>query len=241
MTPRPRSIVRFSSTSTLVSNYRIRLPTLRKLYIDQKIRSYLDGIALTDHDITKLPVDAIVNPARPDLLPDSKGSVNHEIHEAAGPMLLEECKRLDGCNVGDAQITDACKLHFKCVIHTVGPIYKTSHATEKMDLLAACYRRSLRLAAAHKLRKIAFPLISVGQKEFLLDDEIRIALGTVRRFFSAPESEEVRTLGIHRVFRASIKATLFRLKIELVVFVAHGDDQMTAFKKVSDLLSEANT
>ncbi|KAL5481137.1 hypothetical protein ACEPAI_10078 [Sanghuangporus weigelae] len=210
MAPRPTSTVRFSLTSTLVNKCRIRLPTLRKLYTDQKIRSYLDRIALTDHDITELPVDAIVNPARPDLLPDERGTVNHEIHEAAGPMLLKECKRLDGCNVGDVQITDACKLRIKAIIHTVGPIYKASHATEKMDLLAACYRRSLRLAAARKLRKIAFPLISVGQKEFPVDDAIKIALGTVRKFLSTPESEE----------------------IELVVFVARGDEQMSAFKRI---------
>ena len=144
-------------------------------------------IEVVEGDITKQAVDAIVNAANTTLL--GGGGVDGAIHRAAGPELLDECRKLGGCATGRAKITKGCRLPAKWVIHTVGPVWRDGeHGEDK--LLASCYRSCFALAAQHGIRTIAFPSISTGAYGFPMDRAAGIAVRETIGFLERNASVE---------------------------------------------------
>ena len=135
-------------------------------------------------DITELEVDAIVNAANKSLL--GGGGVDGAIHRAAGPQLLEACRKLGGAETGDAKLTPGYRLPAAHVIHTVGPRWKNGGHGED-ELLASAYRSSLRTAREQGIRTIAFPSISTGAYGFPLERAARIAVSTVNAFLAGDD------------------------------------------------------
>ena len=139
-------------------------------------------------DITTVAVDAIVNAANESLL--GGGGVDGAIHRAAGPALLAACRALPEvrpgvrCPTGAARITPGFALPATWVIHTVGPVWRGGDSGEPA-LLAACYRESLRLAAAERVASLAFPAISCGVYGYPAELASRVAVRAVRDWLVA--------------------------------------------------------
>jgi O-acetyl-ADP-ribose deacetylase (regulator of RNase III) len=150
-------------------------------------------IRIVQGDITTLEVDAIVNAANQRML--GGGGVDGAIHRAAGTALYEACLQVPEvrpgvrCPTGEARITPGFALPAKFVVHTVGPVYRDGLHGEP-ELLAACYRNSLALAAENHCRSIAFPCISTGVYGYPIEDAAKIAVREVRLFLHAEGAEQ---------------------------------------------------
>ena len=162
-------------------------------------------VELIKGDITSLDVDAIVNAANNSLL--GGGGVDGAIHDAAGPDLLNECKKLNGCETGRSKITEGYLLKAKHVIHTVGPVWYGGYHDEH-SLLASCYKTSLALAKEKKIKTLAFPGISTGAYGFPKDLAALIAVKETKRFLNRNSYPQ------------------------RVIFVAYGEDSYETYRKL---------
>jgi O-acetyl-ADP-ribose deacetylase (regulator of RNase III) len=140
-----------------------------------------DRISLVEGDITREIGDAVVNAANTTLL--GGGGVDGAIHRAAGPQLLEECRRLDGCPTGEAKVTAGHRLPARWVIHTVGPVWRGGGQGEE-TLLARCYRNCLALARERNMNSVSFPSISTGAYGFPVEKASEIALREITTFLN---------------------------------------------------------
>ena len=173
------------------------------------MKSY-NRIELVMGDITLQDTDAIVNAANSSLL--GGGGVDGAIHRAAGPELLAECRTLNGCPTGEAKITKGYRLPARHVIHTVGPIYKDGRHNEP-QLLANCYRNSLKVAVSNGLKSVAFPSISTGAYGYPIEEAAEIALETVGNFLGDhSQIEKVRFCLFGSRAYNTFQITLKRLK-----------------------------
>ena len=141
-------------------------------------------------DITTLDLDAIVNAANRTLL--GGGGVDGAIHRAAGPDLLSECRKLNGCKTGQAKITAGHRLPAQHIIHTVGPIYDGGGYAEA-DLLRSCYLESLRLASEAALQTVAFPCISTGIYGYPKLEACDIAVSAVTEWLATHDLPQLVT------------------------------------------------
>ena len=169
-------------------------------------------ISIVKGDITKAETDTIVNAANQSLL--GGGGVDGAIHYAAGPELLAECKTLNGCETGEAKITNGYKLPAKHVIHTVGPIYSSAKG-DANTLLQNCYTNCLKLADKYALKSIAFPSISTGAFGFPIEKAAEIALKTTIDFLDKHQTS-----------------------IKQVFFITYSDHDLEVYKNTYPLITK---
>lgn len=141
--------------------------------------SVTDKIKVIQDDITEVKVDAIVNAANNTLL--GGFGVDGAIHRKGGKDILEACKKIGGCETGEAVITTAGKLPARYVIHTVGPVWFDGN-NQEAEKLSSCYRKALQVAIENNCKSIAFPNISTGAYGFPKREAARIAVNTVVKF-----------------------------------------------------------
>jgi O-acetyl-ADP-ribose deacetylase (regulator of RNase III) len=166
-------------------------------------------IEIIQGDITRQQVDAIVNAANTSLL--GGGGVDGAIHRAAGPELLEETRKIGGCPTGEARVSKGYRLPAEYVIHTVGPVWAGGHKNED-NLLAGCYRNSLKAAKDLKIKSIAFPSISTGAYGFPLERATEIALKETKKFLESDKT------------------------LAKVVFVCFGEKVLNTYKKAAEAI-----
>lgn len=148
-------------------------------------------VCLVQGDITDMETDAVVNAANSSLM--GGGGVDGAIHRRGGPSILEQCKRLrarewpGGLPAGKAAVTTGGNLKAKCVIHTVGPVWRGGNQGEP-ELLAEAYRNSLKLAVSKGLKTVAFPSLSTGAYGYPIEQASRIALATVKDFLEREDN-----------------------------------------------------
>ena len=133
-------------------------------------------------DITKIEVDAVVNTANTSLL--GGGGIDGAIHRAAGKELLDECRKLNGCKVGEAKLTKGYLLPAKFVIHTVGPVWNGGNDNEE-EILKNCYANCLTLAAQNEIKSIAFPCISTGRFQFPIEKAAKTVVQKAKNAIAA--------------------------------------------------------
>jgi O-acetyl-ADP-ribose deacetylase (regulator of RNase III) len=184
-------------------------PSARTIHY-RRLVTGAERIEVTQGDITTATVDAIVNAANSSLL--GGGGVDGAIHRAGGPAILEECRRLGGCDTGDAKATTAGELPARWVVHTVGPVWQGG-ARDEDELLESAHRRSLEVAAELGARTVAFPAISTGVYRFPVERAARIALRTTADYLETSS------------------------KLERVTFVLFSDDHLRAFERALDELT----
>lgn len=136
------------------------------------------AVKLKRGDITLMHVDAIVNAANTRL--EGGGGVDGAIHRAGGPAIMQACRKIGHCPVGESVITTGGQLPCRYVIHTVGPVWHGGFRGEAQKL-ANCYLNSMKLAVAHKLQTIAFPNISTGVYGYPKEEAAQIAIDTVKK------------------------------------------------------------
>ena len=153
-------------------------------------------------DIIHLKVDGIVNAANETLL--GGGGVDGAIHKAAGPELLEACKKLGGCQTGEAKLTQGYHLPARYVIHTVGPIWRGGDQGEE-EQLRACYTNALEIARAQNMQSLAFPLISTGVFGYPKDLALKIAISVIGDFLMQHELVIYLVVYDHGAFALSEK------------------------------------
>ncbi|GAB1736331.1 hypothetical protein NU219Hw_g6996t1 [Hortaea werneckii] len=207
------------------------IPTLTDLYATSKLQPstpsspasptatsrFNPHISLIRTDITTLAVDAIVNAANTSLL--GGGGVDGAIHSAAGPSLLAECRKLNGCETGEAKITGAGDLPCKFVIHAVGPVYGRENRKAEggaARLLRSCYRRSLEVARESGVRSVAFSALSTGVYGYPSEEAAEVAVQAVKGWLEEEDDDGEKG----------------KPKMERVVFCSFLEKDEKAYEKV---------
>jgi O-acetyl-ADP-ribose deacetylase (regulator of RNase III) len=176
-----------SDNNKIISIHETNLTNISHTFIDNKYLNYFkEYVFLIQSDICLLKIDAIVNAANKSLL--GGGGVDGIIHNTAGPELLEECKKLNGCNVGESKITKAYKLPSKYIIHTVGPL------GENPEYLEKCYINSLDLAKHNNVKSIAFPCISTGIYRYPQINAAKIAISSVSKWLIKNKNHKIKII-----------------------------------------------
>jgi O-acetyl-ADP-ribose deacetylase (regulator of RNase III) len=206
-----------------------QIPTLAHLYETKRLTPsptpranassrYNNKISLIRYDITQLRTSAIVNAANQSLL--GGGGVDGAIHSAAGPKLYDECKKLNGCDTGDAKITNAYELPGEKVIHAVGPIYRAEkrHGTHAQKL-QSCYTRSLDLVVQHGCKSVAFSALSTGAYGYPSEEAAETVIEAVKGWL---DEDEERSGKIERIVFCSFELKDERAYEKFIPYVGLG-------------------